>query len=97
MRELIPQLEEKPCYITNLPTAYLYNGTPIHESFLTAANKFCAQYPDKTFDEAMEIIVSALIYKKNYGEENMEPEKIKEILTNTESIWISKIKKLFKK
>lgn len=96
MRELIPDTESGFCGLTELPTNYRYNGNYIHLSFLTAANKLCNQYPEKDFDEAMEIILSAQVYRNHFGEDNMSVQVLR--AHKLEVIgWKNKIKNLLKK
>jgi hypothetical protein len=94
MRELIPDIETGSCIITALPTNYKYNGSFIFVNFLTSANKLCEKFPEKTFDEALEIILSAQVYRVSFGENKMNPDDLKS-MNNVESIWKTKIKKLF--
>jgi len=96
MRELIPETDSGFCAITALPTNYKYNGSFIMVNFLTSANKLCEKYPDKNFDEALEIILSAQVYRVSFGENRMNPEELKK-MDNVESIWKTKIKKLLGK
>ena len=77
MRELVPSAETGECEITGLPTSYKYNGKFLFLEFLTAANKLCNKYPDKTFDQAMEIVLSAQIYRNTLGEDKMDVKELK--------------------
>ncbi len=90
MRQLVPCESEGYCKITELPTRYKYNGDFIFLGFLIAANKLCAEYPEKSFDEALEIILSAQIYRNALGEDKMSIAELKK----TES-WKHKLAKFF--
>jgi hypothetical protein len=76
--ELLARSDSGKCIITGLDTNFKYNGNWIYVGFLTAANKLCEKYPETNFNDAVDIVLSAQVYRATKGEDKMDIESVRE-------------------